>query len=297
MSNSEENYGDAPIKFVDLFQTVLDHKKFVFFLTGIIAVISALYILSVERAYIAETLVKASQKNSAAEGGIGGLAGMLGIQEQAEIAGSITDLDSTIAIMNSRQFLEKFIIDNQLMTEIFHEQWDKKNKKWINGEEPSVTDGHKVLKESITIIFDPIAWKRRQIGFARIEISWKDPNNAAYIANHLVEDINLYLSSQMINEANESIAFLDDQAVKTSAISVKESLYTLKTDQLRNMMLANSSKDFALRVIDNALPPEFPSTPKRAQFVILSTIFGFLFSLFLVFFKDSFSPLYRQLKF
>ena len=48
MPNSEENYGDAPIKFVDLFQTVLDHKKFVFFLTGIIAVISALYILSVD---------------------------------------------------------------------------------------------------------------------------------------------------------------------------------------------------------------------------------------------------------
>jgi uncharacterized protein involved in exopolysaccharide biosynthesis len=298
MSNSEENYGDRPIKFVDLIQDVLDHKKLVILLTGIIAVISVVYVLSVERTYIAETLVKTSANNSSGNAMDGGLAGLLGFQGQGtQLSSSLTDLPSTIAIMNSREFLEKFIIDHQLMTEIFNEQWDKTNKKWKNEEEPSVTDGFKALKKSIKIVFDPIAWTRRQIGYAQIEVSWKNSNNAAYIANHLVEDINLYLSLQMISEAKKSIDFLDEQAIKTNVITVKESLYALKTEQLRNMMLANSSKDFALIVIDNALPPEFPSSPKRVQFVIVSTIFGFLFSLFLVFFKDSFLPLYRQLRF
>ena len=296
--SNNDNHLEEPIQLLDLLQITLNYKKFIIVLTAIIAISSALYTLSMERIYVAQTLVKStSQSISAGDSMGGGLAGLLGLQGQAEVSGSLTDIDSTIAIMNSRPFLEKFIIDNKLLPEIFDDLWDKKNSKWYQDVEPNLTDGYKVLKESLEITFDPVAWTRRQVGYVLIDVSWNNSKTSAYIANKLVEDINLYLSNQMVNEAQKSIIFIDEQALKTNANSVKESLYKLKTEQLRNMMLANSSKEFALRVIDNALPPKIPSRPKRTQIVLIATSLGFLFSVLLVFLKTSLFPLIKQLKF
>jgi len=61
--------------------------------------------------------------------------------------------------------------------------------------------------------------------------------------------------------------------------------------------LANSSKDFALTVIDDALPPEFPTSPKRLQFVIIGTALGFFASIILIFFKDAVLPIFKRLRF
>ena len=74
-----------------------------------------------------------------------GLAGLLGIQASSTLSQANTDIDSTMAIMYSRPFIEKFIIDHGLMSTIFENDWDKESKKW-KGEEPSIIDGYEAIK-------------------------------------------------------------------------------------------------------------------------------------------------------
>ena len=297
MTDFNTNNTEDSVDIADLLQVILDNAKFIVIMTISIAVLSALYISSVERTYIATSLVKSSSKvGSTGDSSASGLAGLLGIQASSTLSPTNTDIDSTMAIMYSRPFIEKFIIDHGLMSTIFENDWDKESKTW-KGEEPSIIDGYEAIKKSIKITLDPVAWTRRQIGFARIQVSWRDKETPAYIVNNLVKDINTFLSIQMIEESEQSISFLDDQFTKTNVLSVRESLSKLKTEQLRNMMLANSSKDFALTVIDDALPPEFPTSPKRLQFLIIATALGFFASIILIFFKDAVLPIFKRLRF
>ena len=296
MSEFNTQTDEEPIDILDLIQLLLDNAKFIVIATISIAILSALYISSVERTYVATTLIKSSSKvGSTGDSAASGLAGLLGVQASSAIVSADNDIDSTIAIMTSREFLEKFIVDHDLLKEIFIDDWDKKNNSWKN-EVPLITDGYYLLREAIKVTFDPIAFTRRQIGFAEIEVSWPNGKGAAYIANNLVKDLNQFLAQRMIIEAESSVEFIDKQFTKTNVIAVRESLSKLKTEQIRNMMLANSTTDFALRVIDDALIPEFPSTPKRMQFVLIASALGLLASIVFIFLRVSILPSLKKLK-
>ena len=296
MSEFNTQTNEEPIDILDLIQLLLDNAKFIAIATISIGILSALYISSVERTYVATTLIKSSSKvGSTGDSAASGLAGLLGVQASTAIVSADNDIDSTIAIMTSREFLEKFIIDHDLLKEIFIDDWDKENNIWKN-EVPIITDGYYLLREAIRVTFDPIAFTRRQIGFAELEVSWPNGKGAAYIANNLVRDLNQFLAENMIEEAESSVDFIDEQFTKTNVIAVRESLSKLKTEQIRNMMLANSSKDFALRVIDDALIPEFPSTPKRMQFVLIASALGLLASIVIIFLRISIFPYLKKLK-
>ena len=296
MSEFNTQTNEEPIDILDLIQLLLDNAKFIAIATISIAILSALYISSVERTYVATTLVKSSSKvGSTGDSAASGLAGLLGVQASSAIVVNNNDIDSTIAVMLSREFLEKFIVDHDLLKEIFIDDWDKNKNTWKN-EVPLITDGYNILKEAIKVTFDPIAFTRMQIGFAELEVGWPNGEGAAYIANNLVKDLNLFLAARMILEAESSVEFIDEQFTKTNVLAVRESLSKLKIEQIRNMMLANSTQDFALRVIDDALIPEFPSTPKRMQFVFIATALGLLASMFVIFFRISILPSLKKLK-
>ena len=297
MTYSEVNSNEQSIQLKDVLQTLLDHKKMILVIIMTLSFLSVIYIVSQDRVYVASALAKASSKTRSEGDTGGGLAGLLGLGGQAEISQQSSDANNTISIMNSRPFLERFIDKNQLLQGIFEEDWDEEGKKWKTDSPPTLTDGYKILQDSLKIEFDPIAWTRRQIGYVVIEVRWKDGETAAFIANNLIKEVNIWLSEEMVEESEKSITFIDEQISKVVSMDVKESLAMLKTEQLRNMMLANAADDFALRVIDSALVPEFPSEPKRTQFVLLSTFFALLMAVMVVFLKVSFIPLIKQLKF
>ena len=210
---------DEPVDIADLIQNVLDNAKFVVIMTVAIATMSAIYISTVERTYVATTLVKSSsQVGSTGESSAAGLAGLLGIQASATLSPTNTDIDSTMAMMYSRPFIQDFIVKHNLMIKIYEDDWDKESGSW-RGEEPDLIDAYEIIRKAIKIEFDPVAWTRRQIGYATIDVAWRDKETAAYIVNNLVIDINTFLSARMIKESEKSIAFLDDQFTKTNVLS------------------------------------------------------------------------------
>ena len=112
MSEFNTQTNEEPIEILELLQLLIDNAKFIEIATISIGILSALYISSVERTYIATTLIKSSSKvGSTGDSAASGLAGLLGVQASTAIVSNQNDIDSTIAIMISREFLEKFIVE------------------------------------------------------------------------------------------------------------------------------------------------------------------------------------------
>ena len=77
MSEFNTQTDEEPIDILDVIQLLLDNAKFIVIATISIGILSALYISSVERTYVATTLIKSSSKvGSTGDSAASGLAGL-----------------------------------------------------------------------------------------------------------------------------------------------------------------------------------------------------------------------------
>src|SRR6185437_3498610 len=118
----------------------------------------------------------------------------------------------------------------------------------------------------------------RKTGLVTMTVTWTDPVLAAEWANGLVSMTNDYMRNLAIKQANAEMAYLREQALKTDTVEMKATIYALMERELQKAMVAAGERQFALRVIDPALPPERPSAPKRALWALAALILGFFLS-------------------
>ena len=96
--------------------------------------------------------------------------------------------------------------------------------------------------------------------------------------NRVSEDIR----SRDIQEAQDSIRFLEEQREKTDLVSLDEVFAQLIEEQTKTIMLANVSKDYVFDVID---PPSFKvkTRPSRALICVLGALLGGILGTVIVF--------------
>jgi uncharacterized protein involved in exopolysaccharide biosynthesis len=98
-------------------------------------------------------------------------------------------------------------------------------------------------------------------GLVTMTIKWTDPVAAATWANDLVKLTNDYLRKKAIDEAERSIAYLSEQASKTEVVGVKQAIYSILESEINKETIARGREEFALRVVDPAIPPEVATSP------------------------------------
>jgi uncharacterized protein involved in exopolysaccharide biosynthesis len=111
-----------------------------------------------------------------------------------------------------------------------------------------------------------------------LTITWTDPKVAAQWANGLAELTNNYLRQKAISESERNIAYLNDQLAKTSVVALRDSIYSLMESEIKKQMLARGTNEYALKVIDPAVPPEKPTSPKAMLWILMAFCAGLLFS-------------------
>ena len=79
--------------------------------------------------------------------------------------------------------------------------------------------------------------------------------------------------------AQNSINYLNSFSKTTNIQSLKDATSNLLESQMRSLMLAESSDEYVLKVIDSPVVPELKSAPSRATVCILITFFGGILSL------------------
>jgi uncharacterized protein involved in exopolysaccharide biosynthesis len=206
---------------------------------------------------------------SSALGQLGGLASLAGIN----VGGDSLETEEALAVMRSRQFGERFLRDRSLIPRLYPKLWDAENKKWKVEEEkrPTSAKAFRFFDKAIRSISQD-----KKTSLVSLQIEWTDRNEAADWANDLVRRLNAEMRERAITRASAHLGFLEKELTLVSTVETREAISRLMESQIKQRMLANVTEEFALRVIDRALPPDRddPIRPKKLVLVVIGFLLG-----------------------
>ncbi|MEJ2575081.1 MAG: GNVR domain-containing protein [Gammaproteobacteria bacterium] len=209
--------------------------------------------------------------------GLGSLASLAGIS-----LGSRNSVEQNLAVLQSRAFLWDFIEDNKLMPILFKDDWDAGKKAWKESDpkaQPSLWDAYRkfIKKGMLNVSTD------KDSGVVTVAVDWTNPALAADWANMLVGRLNDYLRKQAIARSEANLKYLNEALQKTSVADVQQAVFTLIAQEQKKVMVANTQKQYAFRVLDAAAPPDKKAKPHRSIIVLLSIfVAGFLAAAFVL---------------
>lgn len=236
------------------------------------------------------TVTAASPSDSANGGGLTALASRFGgVADLAGLSSLNASLQESLAVLQSRELTVSFVKKNNLLPELFHENWNEAEGRW---KRPSLLarfkrflSGSKAPANNappdweIYRKFDKIRRIRidKVAGVTVVSIEWRDPYIAAEWANKLVAYADEAIRANALAESQRSMEFLQNQNAQATNADVRQAIYQLTAQELKKSMFANVRSDFALKILDKAAPDLQRVWPRRSMLVILGLIGGLFF--------------------
>lgn len=288
---------DDEIDFRELFSVLWRSKVTIAIATVLSAVIAVSVALYLPDKYTSEALLAPR-----AEGGAGGALGQLASQYGglASLAGiNIAGLGESskaamaMEMLKSRDFFGDYLYDSVLIDLMAAKGWDRATDRsvldeaiydsasstWVRdvGPEfqvkPSIQEAHQeFIKSHLTVSEDKLT------GFVTVEVTHYSPSVARDWVLAIVNGVNDAVRARDVEEAENSIAFLNEQRQKTSLISLSEVFAMLIEEQTKTVMLASASDEYVFQIIDMPVAPELKSEPSRALICILGVLLGGMFA-------------------
>jgi uncharacterized protein involved in exopolysaccharide biosynthesis len=224
------------------------------------------------------TLIAANDSGAASAG----LSSMLGdVGSLASLAGVNIGSDQSKveaeALLQSRQFTESFIDDNQLLPELFADRWDIQRKSWIlswrHPQPPTLYDGFQLFDDEIRSITED-----KKTGIVTLDIDWTDREEGARWANELVHRLNEAMRQRAIREAEASIDLLTTQLQAASQVELQQSISRGIESYIKQRTLASVRPEYAFRVIDPAKAPDADEfiRPSRSMYLVFGPLIGLM---------------------
>ncbi|EJG0419575.1 LPS O-antigen length regulator, partial [Vibrio parahaemolyticus] len=291
---------DDEIDLRELFKALWKGKWIIIATTFVFAVGAVLYALSLPNIYKSDALLAPAESSnggglSKMAGQLGGLAALAGVNLGA---GESSQTDLAVQVMKSRQFVETFINKHDLLVPLMAaKDWDLTNNKLILDEElynpntgewlrepnglrgstPTSQEAFEVFnKEVLTINQD------KESSLYTVSVKYYSPYVAQQWVNWLIEDINKVMRERTIAETSQNLAYLNTQLQKTAVADMQSTFYKLIEEQTKSLMLAEVQEEFVFKIIDPAVISETPFLPNRFIIVLMGSIFGGIFSCFIV---------------
>ena len=292
---------DDEIDLRELFAALWAAKMTLLGIALISALISVFFALSLPNKYTSEALL-APRSDSGAGGALGqmasqfgGLASLAGVN-----LGGLGDQSSTavaIEMLKSREFFGTYLYDAVLVDLMAAEGWDRGTGEvliddslfdanagaWVREVSeafqvrPSVQEAHELFSEEFLSVDQDT-----KTGFVTVAVTHYSPTVARNWVILIVKGVNEAVRARDVEEAEKSIAFLNQQGLKTSLVSLTEVFAELIEQQTKTVMLANASDEYVFQVIEPPVAPELKSDPKRALICVLGTLLGGLLAVLFV---------------
>jgi uncharacterized protein involved in exopolysaccharide biosynthesis len=206
-------------------------------------------------------------------GGIASLAGLSLPTNQKEW--------ESIAVLQSEALTENFIKDNDLLPVLYADKWDANAKRWKVTDPkavPTLWKANRYFRSKIrTVTVDP------KTTLVTLEIKWRNPDQAAAWANGLVEMANDYLRNKAIAESERSIAYLNQEAAKTTVLEARQAIFSVLEAEIDKAMLARGTKEYAFNILDPAFAPERPSSLPVLVWMVIAFLASSVIAFFGVF--------------
>ena len=232
--------------------------------------------------YVAKVLLS-PVTNQSGSGGLGGVSSALsqlgGLASLAGISapGGGGDKEDAVATLQSEALTEKYIREHNLLPILFKSRWDSERQTWKisdPGTIPTLWKGNEYFARHVREVNDTA-----RSGLITLTITWTDPRLAAEWANGLVSLTNNDLREKAIRETDRNIAYLNDQASKTTIVETRNAIYSLLETEIKKQMIARGSDEYAFKVIDPAVVAERAASPQKVLWISLGFLFGLLLSL------------------
>ena len=261
--------------------------------TLIISVGTVFYSLSISNIYQSKSILitnsSLSRINQSARSGVSGLSSLssLGIGSSAE---SLSNLDLAYETFKSRTFFEKLAGNKEFLRDLYavnhynqstkkleynQELYDIDLNKWVNGE-PSRELLYKKFNSQVMFIA-----RDRKKGFIILNIRAISPELSYKWHRMVVNELNESIKISELEKSNKNIAFLKVMSEKETNFSINQIIANLLTNDLKKVMLSNSTEDYSLEYLDEPFVPEKRILPQRSVICILGFISGFIISILL----------------
>ena len=284
---------DGEVDLFALIKALWNKKFFIISLTSIAAIISVLYSLSLPNIYRSQALLAPSEGQSQGiSSNLGGLSSLAGIAGISLPGTNDAKKQEAIAILNSHQFIEEFIIKHNLMVPIMAiKDWDKetnkpiineklydvKNQIWLKKDgkdlKPTIQETVRKYRGMVSSTID------KKNGYVLIFADTLSPNMSKDWVDWLIKDINEYIMNKDVQRAENSLKYLNSQINQTSIPELKQVMAQLIKNEQQTIMLSQASPEYVFKVIDKPIVPELKFEPKRAIICIVGTISGFIITL------------------
>ncbi len=179
-----------------------------------------------------------------------------------------------LALLKSRRLAEGFIRENSLKQKLYAERWVADEGTWrVTRWRVPPTDADAVDKFAQSVLQ---VVEDRKTGLIRVRVTWSDRKLAAGWANGLVDLLNREVRINEARSAARSIEYLRAELDKVQPAEVSHTIGRLLESNLNRIMLANTQPDYALRVVEPALPPDEdrPIRPRPVVDSIVGLILG-----------------------
>lgn len=293
LNNLDSSHNDS-LELVHIFGFLLDSKIWILTITALFSMSAVMISLSMPDIYKSHALLMPqdqSNKMSNMLNRYSDVARLAGVQIPSE---STSKSQESIARIKSFDFFTNYFLPRVALEDLMAvKDWnrtqnkliyDKKlfnpdSKKWTP-EVPSYQEAYEVYKEILDIS------ENKKTSFVSLSIKHHSPFIAKDWTNTIIEQIHNNMKEKDKASTVKSIDFLSDMTSQTNYEEIKNSINTLQQEQIKKLMMIESSADYVYFVLDAPYAPEKKYEPKRTQIVILGTLFGFIISiLFSIFLK------------
>ena len=257
--------------------------------TFVCSVLAVVYALLLTPIYRAEAVVQV-RNDTKSGGGLAAVAAQLGgfADLSSLLGGTESDRALTLATLKSRILIQAFLQEHALLPVLFEDLWDPETKRWTVDdpkEEPTLWLGHEIFVEDVLRVSED-----RKTGLVMIAVEWHDAEQAAAWTTELIARTNAYLRERTIQESERNLAYLQQQLKQTGLVELQQAVYTLVESELKKLMLAKGSEEYAIKTIDPAQPPKRRYKPNRALIAVSGFMLGGFIGLLILFVRSELQP-------
>lgn len=211
----------------------------------------------------------------------------------ASLAGISTSADTrkaeSLAVLESEALTDRYIEQNNLLPILYSDKWDVHRARWVEDDPrkaPTLWRAYQYFKRKVrTVATDP------KTGIVTLTIEWNDPHLAAKWANGLVQAANDFLREKAIMQSERNISYLNSQAAKTDIVPIKQAIYVLLEAEINKEMLARGNDEYAFKILDPAIAPEKPSSPRPLLWILIAVVGSLTLSVFAAYVRLAWSRL------
>lgn len=323
--DSDTNFKDDFIKILLFFKNALfSYYKFIFFFTLIVSFITAFYVSYISPIVYKTTLTILPVSNEKNNHSLGGIASQFGVNinsgsNNLASVQLIPDLILSRSLLSSLLKREVTFTNNQNKKTLLYHYFGSYDDLKSN-HEFYMAKGVRKLRDDIFVN------KRKLNDMVDITVSASDAKTVVDIGLGVVEELDKIQKQISLSRAKEKLKYISERLLnvqedlKVLEEKLKEfreknrnisgspslqlaenrlirevasvsSIYNTLKSQFEITRIEETGSSKLIQIIDKPSKPIFRYSPRRTRSVVLATIFGFCFSIIIVYLKDIYPSL------